>query len=161
MVTSPAPEPHAALVFSLVNRMKTPRLFVLSAITSFGVIFLSACATPETPALRSVAAEVPPPPEGVLDVSEVSVRPTAKRRVPPRYPDELRRSAVTGEANIVFTVGVDGNVRDVVVASATDERFGRAAADAIRQWTFSPAQQQGRVVACRMSLPITFDLSAP
>jgi protein TonB len=118
------------------------------------LIFLVGCSTQGGP----VSAETPPPQEGVFDIDQVSVKPTAISQVPPRYPFDRESRRITGEVTAEFVVTVDGHVRDVVITRATDEQFSQAAADAVRQWTVTPAQMNGQAVECKMSLPITFGL---
>lgn len=78
--------------------------------------------------------------------------------VPPVYPRELREQRITGEAMIDLLVTADGEVKDVKVVRATDVRFGDAAAAAVRQWTYAPAQRDGQPVETRMQVPIVFTL---
>ena len=125
------------------------------SVVTISLILLVGCATKGD---RPVSAEAPPPQEGVYNIDQVSVKPTPIIRIQPRYPFDLQSRRITGEVTAEFVVGVDGHVRDVSVTQATDEQFGQAAADAIRQWTFTPAQMNGQAVDCRMSVPIAFGL---
>jgi TonB family protein len=135
--------------------MKHLKLHLLIAVS---FLLLAACATPEAPSMLPVSAVLPPLPDGVFDVKQVSVEPVAIRRVSADYPYNLRSRGISGEVVLAFVVGVDGKVRDVLVISATNEEFGKSAANPIRQWSFTPAQLNGAVVACRISsLRITFD----
>lgn len=134
--------------------MKNPTRYALLALSLF---ILSACATPEVSSGGPVSAQLPPLPDGVVEAANVSVEPEATRRVPPDYPYHLRSRGISGEAILAFVVGVDGKVRDVVVTSATNEDFAKAAAEAIGKWSFKPARLNGAAVACRVSsLRITF-----
>jgi len=132
--------------------MKHSRIY---SVVTISLIVLVGCTTKGD---RPVSAETPPPQEGVFTIDQVSVKPIQLSRVPPRYPFDLESRRITGEVTAEFVVSVDGHVRDVSITQATDEQFGQAAADAIRQWTFTPAQMNGQTVDCRMSVPITFGL---
>lgn len=98
----------------------------------------------------------------VLDIGEVDQIPVALTRVIPVYPTELKEKGVSGEAIIGFVLdenGIVGDVKivdlkdrggsrtmkvgDVTVVLSHDERFGQAAMDAVRQWTFSPERKTG------------------
>lgn len=57
----------------------------------------------------------------------------------PDYPAEARRSRVSGEVLVEFTVNVDGSVRDARVVRGDPPRvFDRAAVEAVERWRFQP-----------------------
>jgi protein TonB len=130
------------------------RSLTLFAIAALGLV---GCASPV--ALHPVSNEVPPVKQGVYDVRNVSVPPIATRKGPPHYPEDLRSDGVEGTTVMVFTVKSDGSVEDVIVRSATDVRFGDAAAAAVRSWQYRPAQLNGHPVDCRIEQPVSFSLA--
>src|ERR1700685_1677301 len=109
---------------------KTPTRFSALVLVS---IALLGCATQQSPpvALNPIDNGIPPAPEGVYDISKVTVPPRPVFQARPHYPHELRLAVVSGEAVIVFTVTPEGNVVDATIAKATDVRFGDAAQKAV------------------------------
>jgi TonB family protein len=83
---------------------------------------------------------------GEYDLSELDVLPKQLSAARPRYPAELKKQRVSGEALIQF----------VVVLRSTNEQFAQSASEAVAKWHFSPAQKGGKIVACRMVVPIVF-----
>ncbi|MBK7827656.1 TonB-dependent receptor [Nannocystis sp.] len=57
---------------------------------------------------------------------------------------------------LLVTVGVDGGVGEVTVASSAGPAFDAAAIAAVRQWRFTPATQGGAPVAARIRVPFVF-----
>ena len=93
-----------------------------------------------------------------FDPAQLDERPRVISSPVPLYPFELRRANVPGEAVIEFVVGTDGATRAVRVVSATRPEFGDAAVAAVEQWRFKPGRKAGRLVNCRMRVPIRFNL---
>lgn len=103
--------------------------------------------------------KLPPPPDGVFDVTNVDKRPLPIKSVPPQYPLNLRYRGITGEALIVVIIDEKGVPDRIAVYRATRPEFGAAAAACIPNWTFSPAIRQGRPVRARLTVPIVFALN--
>ncbi len=99
------------------------------------------------------AGAQPAPPAAAADPLGVPVMPPRQRSAAAAtYPD-----GATGDATVVVlvTVGIDGAVDDVKVA-AGDEPFATAAVSAARTWTFDPATRDGKPVASRIKMEISF-----
>ena len=139
------------LAGSSPHLMKTaPLLLAVSA------LMLAACQS-EPP--RS--AIVPPPPTGILSSRQVDKPPQPLRDLPPpRYPANLRRNNISGQAVVRFIVTHDGRVIDVTVIEATHPQFGDAAAAAVEKWKFAPAIKDGQPIACLLTVPIVFNLNS-
>jgi len=75
---------------------------------------------------------------------------------PPRYPDILLQSKITGEATVLFRITRDGFVRDPVLKSATQPAFGEAALAAVKKWRFLPKMEQGEAVETMVEFPFKF-----
>lgn len=58
---------------------------------------------------------------------------------------------------VEFVVGSDGRTRDVK-AMRGPQIFHKAAVDAVLKFRFRPAESNGKKVAVRMTIPITFKL---
>lgn len=102
---------------------------------------------------QPVAATPPPPPAGPTRDARLvsSTRPT--------YPPAALRRRMEGWVDVEFTVGTDGNVTNVhPVGSNRGRMFERAAVDAVEQWKFEPALDNGTPVAKVLRQRIEFKL---
>lgn len=89
-----------------------------------------------------------------------NVRPPKKvRDVKPAYPPAMRDAGLTGTVSIEAIIGRDGTVTSVRVLSAqVHPDFAIAAADAVRQWQFTPTLLNGTAVEVVMTVSVRFDL---
>lgn len=76
----------------------------------------------------------------------------------PAYPPALREQGIVGHVDITALIDEQGVPRDLVLDYASLPEFGPPALAAVATWRFSPAQQDGKPVARRYSLPISFDI---
>jgi TonB family protein len=76
------------------------------------------------------------------------------------YSAEAMRQRITGVAVVDVTVGVDGKVRDVLLAKSLDAVHGLddAALEAAGRWIFSPGTLNGQPVPVRVRLELAFAL---
>ncbi|MHC4375039.1 MAG: energy transducer TonB [Planctomycetota bacterium] len=74
---------------------------------------------------------------------------------PPQMTDRLRKK---GGGNVYLLALVDerGRVQNVIVQSSSDPEFEAPAIAAVRKWKFEPATRNGKAVADRVRVPITF-----
>jgi TonB family protein len=80
--------------------------------------------------------------------------------VKPIYPAAMRAAGREGVVPIEALIGVDGTVTSVRVVSAqVHPDFAIAAADAVRQWKFTPTLLNGAPVEVVMSVTVTFKLA--
>jgi TonB family protein len=130
------------------------------------VTFTSDQAAPAGERVRLLAPprDEGPPPEGVVDVSQAAEKPTLldrqelARLLREHYPPLLRDAGITGNAVVRFIVDEQGTPRDVRALSATHEAFGEAAVAVMGQARFKPAKNDGKPVAVRITLPVSFAL---
>ena len=94
----------------------------------------------------------------LFNLADLDQNPEPTAKVSPVYPYEMRRSGITGEVVVGFTVDTEGNVRDATIISSTQREFEASALAAVRQWKFKPGKRSGRAVNARMTLPISFTL---
>jgi TonB family protein len=79
--------------------------------------------------------------------------------VRPVYPASMREAGREGSVPLEAIIGQDGNVLSVRVVSAdVHPDFAIAAADAVRQWKFSPTLLNGAPVEVVMTVKIDFKL---
>lgn len=97
---------------------------------------------------------------GFGDFVPVEVVPKAVFKVEAAYPELARRAGLTATLRLQLIVDKEGKVRDVRVlkCSTPNVGFEQAAVEAVKQWTFSPAIQNGKPVAVSTTLPYTFTL---
>jgi RNA polymerase sigma factor (sigma-70 family) len=96
----------------------------------------------------------------VFQMNQLDEKPTALKRVQPKYPDEMKVIGMHGEAVVEFIVGPDGGVREVEVPKATNEAFAAAAKEAAEKWKFKPGQKAGMPVNTRIAQPFVFSISS-
>jgi periplasmic protein TonB len=104
-----------------------------------------------TPAVR--AQEVVNPGPGVT-------MPTVVREVKPEYTPEAQRARIEGRVLMGAVVLADGAVDNVVVERSLDSAFGldEQAVKAMKQWKFKPGTKDGKPVAVRIHVEMTFTL---
>jgi TonB family protein len=85
------------------------------------------------------------------------------RMQPPKYPKEALDAGVGGTVNLIINLAADGRITGVSVENPeeTDPRFANAAAKAAWDWKFKPQIKDGKPVAGRVRVPITFSPSEP
>ncbi|MFN7572284.1 MAG: TonB family protein [Betaproteobacteria bacterium] len=123
---------------------------------------------PAAPTISAVTREAPPAPQAPVIARPVE----APKAAPPRvqsaqvvcqnyrevmgsivYPREALREGLEGEVLIEFTVGANGQVKDVVIAKSTNRVFNRVALRAAESMN---CQGQGHDI--RVQLPVGFKL---
>ena len=81
----------------------------------------------------------------------------AQKMSPPSYPAEAFEKGQTGVVNLIVAVDAKGTVTDVQVESATNPGvFEAASIAAARKWTYTPAMKNGKAVAGKLRVPITY-----
>ncbi len=89
------------------------------------------------------------------DVTE----PVIVQKVAPVYPEAAKSEKVQGTVILDATIDTKGRVTDVEVVKGADPRLDKAAADAVRQWTYKPARdRKGRPVAVIFTVTVRFAL---
>ena len=84
---------------------------------------------------------------------------TRTRYVAPKYPRGAERRGESGWVDIIFTVTVDGTVKDAEVRESTPEGvFDQAAVRAAERWEFQPVVEDGRAVEKRAGVRMMFAL---
>jgi len=98
--------------------------------------------------------------EAVFDESDVDELPRPLVRTAVDYPRRARDAGIEGTVSLVLLIGRTGSVLDVTVESAPSSLFVKPVEQAVRQWRFSPARNQGVPVQVRMRQNITFKLDS-
>ncbi|MDR0729846.1 MAG: energy transducer TonB [Prevotellaceae bacterium] len=77
-----------------------------------------------------------------------------------KYPAAAVEMKIAGRVTIQFTVGTDGYVTDIIVLKGVDALLDNEAVRVIAKMPkWIPGEQQGKAVAVRYVLPITFKLA--
>lgn len=84
--------------------------------------------------------------------------PTPVRRVSPSYTRQAMRAKVQGETSLEVTVRADGTVGHVRVLKSLEPSLDRQAQVAAAYWLFTPATRDGKPVAVRANLILSFNL---
>lgn len=107
------------------------------------------------PALVMLAAqdEVAKPGPGI-------VMPKPIHAEKPSYTPEAMRAGIQGSVLLTVVVEKDGTVDNVEVTRSLDMMYGldEAAIKAASQWRFEPGQKDGKPVAVRVTIELTFTL---
>ena len=107
------------------------------------------------PSVSGTAKPVPP-----IRVGGTIRQPMKLVDVKPVYPPTMRAAGREGVVPIEAVIGRDGNVASLRVLSAqVHPDFAVAAADAVRQWKFSPTLLNGQPVEVVMTVSVTFSLA--
>jgi periplasmic protein TonB len=86
--------------------------------------------------------------------------PTVVKSVKPDYTPEAQRARIEGRVMLGAVVLADGTVDSVAIERSLDSMFGldEQAIKAMRQWVFKPGTKDGKPVAVRISVEMTFTL---
>jgi len=108
-----------------------------------------------------MAPPVEATPSGPLlpDVDGVT-RPILTHKVQPEYPELARVAGLEGNVILRAIVLRDGSVGEIEVLRCSRPRFGfeQAAIDAVTQWLYDPATQDGRPVEVYFTIYVNFSL---
>ena len=84
--------------------------------------------------------------------------PRLLREIKPAYTEEARRRGLEGDVMLEIVVQRDGAVGDVRVLRGLGAGLDQRAADAVRQWRFSPARRFGTPVDVLVEVAVEFRL---
>jgi TonB family protein len=76
----------------------------------------------------------------------------------PVYPANLRGTGTEGPTTMEARIGVDGSIQEVRVIGTTHPDLASAAADAVRQWQFSPTLLNCVPIEVDMTVTATFNV---
>jgi TonB family protein len=136
VVSSPVatPEPEPTLVEDLPSTTPEPSTTIQ--------------AEPIVPQLLDEPIVPPVEDEPIVPPDEVDVSPTARQRDLPRYTRRARRLQQEGVVELRVQIDSQGNVTEVdLLSGIPNSDLNEAALEATRDWTFSPAHNNGRRVA--------------
>lgn len=95
----------------------------------------------------------------VMTAETVTSLPEPMSRVAPIYPSRARARGVEGLVVMSVLVSEEGEVQDARVVEASPAGvFEEVALAAVKQWSFRPAEYEGRNVSIRIEVPMRFAL---
>jgi TonB family protein len=97
----------------------------------------------------------------LFNYGDTDVKPVPVERAAPAYPPELRAAGIKGDVVVEFIIGLKGEVVVAQIVSSADSRLEEPCLAAVKTWKFTPAQKRGKVVNCRVSQRLSFDLPPP
>jgi protein TonB len=86
--------------------------------------------------------------------------PAVLREVKPDYTPEAKKAGIQGLVEMSVVVKDDGTVGEVKVTKSLDQKYGLddQAVIAMKQWLFRPGTKDGKPVAVRVNVEMTFSL---
>ena len=126
-----------------------------------------AAATNARPAISGVpsgSANTPPTPlqdaPQVYRPGEGITVPRIVKEVKPKYTPEAMEAKIQGSVRLEAVVLATGEVGDVEVIESLDKVYGldEAAIQALKQWRFDPGTKDGKPVAVRVEVEMSFTL---
>ena len=86
--------------------------------------------------------------------------PKVVRDVKPQYTSEALREKIKGAVILDAVVTSDGTVGNVTVRQSLDRFYGLDdnCVRALKQWTFKPGMKDGKAVAVRINVTMTFTI---
>ena len=105
----------------------------------------------------SIAGVVP---QTVYEPGNGVTLPKLVKQVRPEYTQEAKDAHIEGTVGLSAVVLADGSVGDVAVTRSLDTTYGLddQAIKAMKQWTFEPGTKDGKAVAVRVGVNLTFTL---
>lgn len=107
------------------------------------------CSNPPLPDLENSAY--------TLDRQPVDTPPVMLEKVEPHYPVSARRAGIQGTVVVFTTIDETGVVTEMEITRSVPA-LDDAATECVRQWRFCPATIGGRTIACRIIIPVTFNI---
>jgi len=103
-------------------------------------------------------ATLPPPDIGqVFNLKDLDQQPRVRGiQAEPVYPAEMKRQGLSGEVVLTFIVDANGDVRNVSVVKSTNPAFEAPTIQAVQKWKFRPGKKDGKDVATKLTIPVTF-----
>jgi periplasmic protein TonB len=95
---------------------------------------------------------------GVFRVGGGVSAPTIIKKVDPQYSEEARKARYQGTVVLEAIVQKDGSVQIVRVIRSLGFGLDEKAIEALRQWKFSPAKQNGVPVPVALNIEVNFNL---
>jgi TonB family protein len=100
-------------------------------------------------------------PQQVVDAKEPGLTmPRVISEVKPQYTPEAMRARIEGTVILTAVVRTDGRTSDIAITRSLDKEYGldEQAVAAIGGWRFEPGRKDGKAVAVRVTIELSFTL---
>ena len=85
------------------------------------------------------------------------IKPKIAHAIQPVYPPEAAAKGEVGAVVLEAMIGAEGKVSNLKVLRGSGPVFEKAVTDAVAQWTFIPAMQNGSPIASRWRMTLCFE----
>jgi TonB family protein len=112
-------------------------------------------------AAKTYAQDPPPltPSEIVYGRQTAGItHPKAVYQPAPEYANGPRRKKIQGNVLLSMIVTAEGTVRDPQVTQSLDKDLDKKAVECVKKWRFEPATRDGKPVAMRVVVEVSFHL---
>jgi protein TonB len=122
--------------------------------------FVATCVIVLATALTAVAVPGAFNAQEVFKPGDGVTLPTPIREVKPGYTAAAMEARIEGKVGLDVVVLDDGKVGEVKVSQSLDMEYGldTQAVEATKQWLFKPGTKDGKPVAVRVTIEMTFTL---
>ena len=79
-------------------------------------------------------------------------------KVDPEFSEEARKAKVAGNVLVYLWVGPDGTPSHLRIARGIGMGLDEKALEAVRQWKFKPAMENGKPVAVELNVEVNFQI---
>jgi TonB family protein len=127
------------------------------------LLFASRLTFAQAPPSDNTGGGVAPSPErpGAARVGGGVSPPRAIYAPDPEYSDEARLERFQGTCVLWLIVSADGSPRNIKVQRPVGHGLDEKAIEAVKQWRFEPAQQDGKPVPVQINVEVAFRLGYP
>jgi TonB family protein len=87
-----------------------------------------------------------------------TTQPKVVYKVEPKYTEEAKSAKISGSVLLSLVVDQNGIAQDIQVARSLDEGLDQNAIEAVHQWRFSPATEDGKPVSFPAKIEVNFRL---
>ena len=99
----------------------------------------------------------------VIDLTQESKSnvspPSLNKHTPPQYPRQLRKRGVEGQVKLKVLISNSGEVKRIRIKESSGyKKLDQSAQNAIKRWSFNPAQTDGHRIGSWILIPIKFKL---
>lgn len=161
----PLKERIAMLKRPIPGRTRVAAGLAVAGLAVAGIAYAVWAARPATRVADDAAASIVAQPAATsVDADAAgdagaSVDIRSKAMAPPKYPADAAANRITGKVVLLIDVAADGSVADARVEKSEPAGvFDQVTLDAVKRWKFEPAMQDGKPVAGRVRVPVSFEM---
>ena len=92
----------------------------------------------------------------IFSLADVDKKPTVLVQSTPLYPYSMQQSKTKGNVIVECVLTAEAKVMRARAVKSSHREFEDPAIQAVQRSTFSPAEKDGKPVACKLRIPIQF-----